>query len=431
MRTSIALAICVSLTTGLFAEGPLEGPAAEWTTVYDAGMAAGQRQSYEEAVALFERSWDLSRTPAEQGASATDLGQTYRHLGRMNEAKFWLERARQAWRTDPRQGSEFAVTSSTLADVYRVTGDYERAEQLLREVLVSPASDPASRGLVRNNLADLLREEGRSTEALPLFKESLGATGATSAATWKQRVGALIGLADIDRQYRDWDASVDKWNEVLVICRRERDKETEALALRGLGETWLRSGTTARAEPLLRRSLQMMEDNPDTLPEQIASAHSGMGELYRTENKLTLAENEWSRALQIVRTAFGEAHPQVAWLMEMLSDVYSARKEFVLAREYAARASETMRGSFGEDSMPVAVALTNQALVEQRASNLEAAAKDYERAIGIARIHPEHRSLQVVMIQRYAELLKAMHRSREAKTMLTQGDIQARSFQLK
>ena len=143
-----------------------------------------------------------------------------------------------------------------------------------------------------------------------------------------------------------------------------------------------------------------------------------MAELYRSENKLALAEGEWSRALQIDRTVLGEAHPQVAILMEMLSDVYSARGEFGLAREYATRASEAMSGSFGENSMPVAAALTNRAFVEERAGDLDAAAKDYERAIGIARAHPEHRSLQTAMIQRYAGLLKTMHRSREAKALL-------------
>jgi tetratricopeptide (TPR) repeat protein len=266
---------------------------------------------------------------------------------------------------------------------------------------------------------------GRSTEAQSLFKESID----SGTVPWQLRAGALIGLADIDGQNGDWEASIGRWNEVLEICRREKDEKTEAIALRGFAVTWLRSGTAARAEPLLRRSLRMMENNPDMPPEQIASTLASMGELYRSENKLALAEGEWSRALQIDRAALGEAHPQVAWLMEMLADLYSARGEFSLAREYATGASEMMSGSFGENSMPVAVALTNRAIVEQRARDLDAAAKDYEHAIAIARVHPEHRSIEAGMIQRYAGLLKAMHRTREAKAMLTQGDIQARSFQ--
>jgi tetratricopeptide (TPR) repeat protein len=421
MRTPIALAIYVSLNAACLAEGPVAvNNNTEWAAAYEAGLAAGQGPNNQQALDLFERSWETSRTAGERGMSAASLGRTYNRLGRVNEAKEWLERARQAFNTDPRLASKLAITASALADVYRTMGDYPGSERLLREALVSPSCDAESRAMLRNNLADLLREEGRSSEAQPLFKESIG----LDVISWQQRVGALIGLAEIDRQNGEWAASINRWNEVLETCRRERDERAEATALRGLGAAWLDSGAPARAEPLLRRGLRMMENNANMPPEEVASAHSSLAELYLSENKLALAEDEWSCALQIDSTVLGQGHPQVAVLMAKLSDVYSARGEFGLAREYARRAAETMKGSFGDNSMPVATALTNQAAVEQRAGDFDAAAKDYERAIRIARSHPEHRALQAVMIKRYAGLLKAMHRSGEAKALYTE----ARSF---
>jgi tetratricopeptide (TPR) repeat protein len=424
MRTPIALAIYVSVVTVIspvdsFAEGPVS--VGKWTTVYDAAMAANHRHNYEESLGLFQQSWEISRTAEERGISAIGLGRTYHLLDRAREAREWLDRARQAFSADSRLGYRLAVTTADLADLHRDTGDYPEAERLLREALASPAYDTESKGLLRNNLADLLRELGRSAEAQPLFKESIG----LRVVSWKVRIGALIGLAEIDRQNGDWEASVKQWDEALDVCRRERREGEEAVALRGLGLTWLDAGEPARAEPLLRRSLWIMENNPDMPPEQIASAHSGMAEFYRAEKKLALAENEWSQALRIDRSALGDAHPQVAILMEMLADVYSARGEFGLAREYATQASALMSSSFGEKSMPVAAALANRATVEERAGDREAAANAYERAIDIARVHPECRSFQVVVIQRYAGLLKAMHRPREAKAL----NIEARSFQ--
>jgi tetratricopeptide (TPR) repeat protein len=427
MYTPIALTVYVSLFTGIFAtacfaEDPMPSTT-QWTTVYDAGLAAAQSHSGEQALDLFQRSWEVSRTPAERGMSAASLGQAYRRLGRMNQAKEWLERARQTFSAEPRLPSKLALTSSALADLYRTMGDYPGSERLLREALASPSFDADSRAMLRNNLADLLREEGRSSEAQPLFMESLH----LGDIPWREGVAALIGLADIDHQIGDLTGSIGRWNEVLEICRREHDEKAEAIALRGLGVTWLDSGAAARAEPLLRRGLRMMENNADMPFEEVANAHSALAQLYRSENKLALAEGEWSRALQIDRTALGQAHPQVAVLMAKLADVYSARGEFGLARDYAARASESMSGSFGENSMQVATALTNQAEVEQRAGDLDAAAKDYQRAIRIARAHPEHRSLQLAMIQRYAGLLKVMHRSGEAKAL----SLEAKSFQAK
>ena len=426
MRAPIALAIYVSLTAACLAEGPVAvNKNIEWTTAYEAGLAASRQHSDEQALDLFERSWETARTGGERGMSATSLGQAWRRLGRMNDAKVWLERAREAFSPDPRLASRLAAASSDLADVYRTMGDYSGSERLLREALDSPCQvcDADSRAILRNNLADLMREEGRGAEAQPLFKESIGLTG----ISWQQRVGALIGLAEISREQGDWTAGINGWNEALEICRRERDERAEAIALRGLGMTWLNSGGTARAEPLLRRALRIMENNADMPHEEVANTHSGLADLYRAENKLALAEDEWSRALQIARTVLGETHPQVAVLMAKLAEVYSARGEFGIARDYAMRASRAMSGSFGENSLPAATALTNQAAVEQCAGDLDTAAKDYERAIRIARAYPEHRSLQLAMIQRYAGLLKEMHRPGEAKALY----LEARSFQAK
>jgi tetratricopeptide (TPR) repeat protein len=413
MRTPLALAICVSLAAACSAEGPADTTKTEWTSAYEAGLAASPSHSGEQELVLFERSWEISHTSGERGMSAASLGHTYRRLGRMKEAKEWLERARTESGSDTRLASKLAIAFSDLADVYRTMGDYTGSERLLREALTSPGCDAESRATLRNNLADLLREEGRSSEAQPLFQESLDIGG----ISWTQRVGALIGLAEIDRQNGYWEASIDRWNQALEICRRERDERAEAIALLGLGKTWLDSGTAARAEPLLRRGLRIMENNADMPLEEVAHAHSALAELYGAENKLVLAEDEWSRALQIDRTVLGETHPQVAVLMAKLSEVYAARGEFELAREYAMRASETMSGSFGENSMPAATALTNQAAVEQRAGDLDAAAKDYERAIRIARSYPEYRSLQIAIIRRYAGLLKVMHHPGEAKAL--------------
>ena len=130
-----------------------------------------------------------------------------------------------------------------------------------------------------------------------------------------------------------------------------------------------------------------------------------------------LAETAWSKALALERTAFGDIHPQVAWLMEMLADVYSARGERDVARDYATRALEAMKRALGENALPTAAAFANRANVEQRASDLEAAAKDYARALGIAHAHPGNDRLEKALLQRYSVLLKTMHRGQEAREM--------------
>jgi tetratricopeptide (TPR) repeat protein len=384
--------------------------------VYQSAVDASRQHRDEEARDLLGKSWQTAVTDDERGLAADGLGQTERRLGRMEEAKQWLGRAIEAFRQDPKQAHRLAVAAANLSDLERTTGNYDGAEAVLRKILNSPPGDEDARGFIRNSLADLLREEGRSQEAQRLFRETLDSPGPTA----RERIASMIGLADIDRAQSAWVSSISQWNEALDISRREKDQAAEAIILRGLGLTWLQSGSTARAEPLLKKSLKLVEANTEMAPEEVAGSHAGLAALYRAENKLALAEDEWTRALGIDRPLLGDTHPQVAILMEMLSDCYAARGEFAVARDYAARAADAMGRTFGENSMAQAAALTNQAGVEQRAGSFAAAARHFERAITIARAHPEHRSIGITMIERYAGLLKAMHRSGAAKALLAQ-----------
>ncbi len=281
-------------------------------------------------------------------------------------------------------------------------------------------SDPQSRENIRNSLADLLREQGKSPEARQLFEDSLKENG----VSWQERANALSGLADIDRQAGDWEASAQKWNQVLELASEQKDAVAEAIAARGLAAMWLETGQVARAEPLFRRAVNLIENSPDAPPDQLAAALAGIGGLYRAENKLTLAEDAFLRALQLDRAALGETHPQVAWLMEMLSDVYSTIGERDMALDYASRAVNVMQGLFGDASLPAAASMANRATIEQREKELNAALKDFDGALGIARSYPGNEVFKQTLTERYAALLKSMHRDREAKGLIAS----ARSF---
>ena len=422
MRTPIALTLYVFLTAATFAQSPPSANeiAAAWTAAHEAGLASSGLRNYAAARVSLEQSWELARTPDERGVSAHDLGQIFRRLGQPREALQWLERAWDIWREGSQTHSGLVTAASSLSDLKRSGGDYTGAECLLRKTLQLLADDPPSEAVVRIRLAELLREEGSNGEARNLYAKAVQ----VESISWKVRLSAMIGLADIDRESGVWDSSAQRWNEVLEIARKQKDELAEAVGLRGLATVWLDSGNPARAAPLFRRSLRILENNPAAPPEQVATSLSGMGELYRSQDKLALAEDAWSRALLIERQELGEGHPQVACLMENLAEVYSARSEYKLAPEYSNRASEILAGSFGGDSLPAAAALTNRALVEQRANDLNAAAKDYERAAGIARSHPENRTLAAAVIHRYSLLLRTMHRTREARAL----DTEARAF---
>ena len=297
---------------------------------------------------------------------------------------------------------------------FLATGDYGKAESSLRSALAS-ATDEDDIRTVRTALADLLREEGRFTESRPMYAAVLHSAGVTP----RQKFDALSGIADLDGIARNPELASSEWQEAIALARDMKDNALEADATRGLGMSWLDASNPTRAEPLLRRALGMMENDPAVKPWQLASATACLGRCYRMENKLALAEDAFSRSLDLHKKSFGEVHPQVAYVMERLAEVHALRGEFVLARDYSVRAIAVMRTSCGEASGAFVAALVNRGTVEQLAGALDAAAENYAAALKILDSNPDlraqHASLAPQIAERYAAVLKAAHRNREAK----------------
>jgi tetratricopeptide (TPR) repeat protein len=298
-------------------------------------------------------------------------------------------------------------------------GDYSGGEIAFREALAIPATSEGITTNLRNGLGDLLREEGKEGEARTLFNRVLSSPD----ITWQQQLTSIMGLAAMDGHAISPEAGAEQWMKVLAIAREHADKVSEGSALRGLAYMWFETGAPAKAEPLLRRSLQLLENNADAPAWEVASTLATTGQVYRAMDKLALAENVWTRALNLYRTIFGENHPQTAYIMERLAEVYALRKNFVMARQYSLRALEAMRVSCGDDSLAVAAALASQGNVEEYANSLPAALEDYSAALQIAREHPDNPKTEAGIMLHYAALLKATHRDREAKGVIAEAKL--------
>lgn len=335
----------------------------------------------------------------------------------------WLPLAAALCGQDRGIGGEAApaVTKDTISVVnsYRIKGDYKTAERLLRESLASAAAGPLARRALQYNLADLLREEVRAGEAHQLFTELLTSPHERDVLDLK----AMIGIADTDLLLGDSEGSIATWEKALSLSRERKDAQAEAIILRDLGRAWLASGSAARAEPLLKRSVHIAESNPDIESTQLAASLSVMGNYYLGEDKPSMAQELWVRVLSIQKEAFGENHPQVAYTMELLSQACGRLGENVRASDYATQASGIMSRWFGDDSIVAASALGNLAMVEEQIRAFADAATHYASAIRALRAYSELRSSTLILMQHYATVLKALRRNGEFKAL--QADIKA------
>jgi tetratricopeptide (TPR) repeat protein len=266
-----------------------------------------------------------------------------------------------------------------------------------------------------------LREQGRNEEARQQLARALILAGSSPV----EQIDSLLGMAELDRETMRWNESFAAWNKVMELARRQNDVNGEALALRGLGLTHLNRGDLSQAEPLLRRSLWLFENKKDSPPQQIANALQCVATIHYERKKYALAEDALMRGLDLLKNTLGEEHPHTARLMEQLAEVLGREKRYADARRYADHAYSVMRSKFGEESFSAAEARGTIGLVKQESHDLSGAAGDYEAAIRSFRgTEAADGQGLVILMDRYASLLNALHRKREARQL----EAEIRSF---
>jgi len=271
------------------------------------------------------------------------------------------------------------------------------------------------------NLADLLREEARDSEGLALVSKANQLAGLSTAT----RTELKIEAAELTRHMGMWNESIEDWNQIGALAESEHSLQLETAFTGGLGETWFDAGNTARAEPLLRRSLKLVQDDPDASAFQVATALAALGRLYISEDKLALAEEAIDEAMAKEEASFGPAHPQVALLLELRAQSFSRHGEAEAAREDLERAQRIMSDCFGAESIEVASVLAAMGDAEFRASRPKDAIAHYKVAIQIARDAGRDGARMANDIAlRYATLLKAAHKPEEARAVLAHGTAQ-------
>jgi tetratricopeptide (TPR) repeat protein len=402
MRTFAALAIYVSLASATYG--------ADWAVTHDQGRKAFIEHDFRSAADWLRQSWAAAQTDAERAVSANDLGAALHELGRDREAQQWLQQSLEIGKFAN------AATSETLAATDRNLGDYQQAGDVLRAALAERTNEGNGRARLLIALGDLLREQGKVTESRRLIEEALRIPG----IAWRREFDARAALADVERNAGAWQASQADWNTAAAIARQHAAPVLEALALRGLGETWLDLGNNARAEPLLRNALVVFGNNRELGANAIAAAETDLAQLYLNEDKTALAEESMRRAIQTDERWLGDDHPQVAFLLEMLAETLAQSRRLDLARNYFARAARIMAARFGEKSAAAAAVEASWGIVEQRFGDPGQAVALYEKALAALPADPDQEPLRLTLMERYAEVLKTTHRNQEARAVLAQ-----------
>jgi len=172
--------------------------------------------------------------------------------------------------------SKIATHLNNLAELYRIQGEYAKAETLYKKSLKIRKSllvqDHPDIALTLHNLAALYYLQGKNTDAEPLFHESL----------------------------KMWRTTLKPDHPLIARC------------LNNLALLYQSIGQYSDAEPLYISAIEICEKNPAENIENVAGYYSNLGGLYHQLEKYNEAQPLIFLALQIMEKVLYDSHPNLA-----------------------------------------------------------------------------------------------------------------------
>lgn len=407
-----ALYVCLLAMQSGAQEAKENGQKQGWLALQKAGCAAFEAGHYAEALEDFEQSLSLARTPDERAMALKDIGYSLSARGRHSDGIRKVEQALLAWQGIDPAGHGATETAVWIGNELRASERYTEAERALRAALSVNPRENQDRVMVLNALACLLVEQGRFVESREKFSMALN----LSPSAGDDRINALLGLGEVERATRDWGSAIAHLNEARALARAIKEPVQEAVALRSLGNNYADMGDFARAEPLLRRALTVLEADP-TMRSQYESTLVSLGFIYEAERKPGLAEDAFTRALA-AKGGLDAADARSTPALQALATIRAQEKRVAEAEDLAHRAYWVTKAAFGAESAPAAGSLGNIGLVEQLVGHFKSAERNYSEALRILRNNGLLNSdVAAGIMSAYAVVLRKLHRRSDAKAI--------------
>ncbi len=279
----------------------------------EAGEAAAQGGSHEEALHSFERALGLLvDDPPRRFQAHAGRERVLRALGRRTEQLVELavmrsiaEAARLDWAR--------AVALSRLARFELDSKRRDGVRALLDQALeaAKAAGDEAVEIDTLRLSAELERNDGRIAEALAATRKALERCGDRPEVR-VQRGLLLVLRGTLERRAGDVEAAYEALAEAVVLFRRSGIGRFEAHALDARADAASADGALADAVKLLRASLAIERDAGHRL--HLARKLTGLGQLYATLGEPEESRRFFARALEVV-DVFGDRAAHVEALL--------------------------------------------------------------------------------------------------------------------
>ena len=256
---------------------------------------------------------ELESEPELRSQLLATLGRIHRKLGNTREAWKLTQESLRLWQQEnPEDLSGLSARNNNLGAIAIDLGDYELAEDSLREALAlreQLGEESSNMVASLNNLASTLFERGAYEEAESLYRRGLDIRERT------------LG----------------------------RDDPRVAQSLLSLGALLHTRGELADAEPLLSEALTIRRQAFGDQDTRVASVMALLGSVRLGQGFPQQAEELYRKAIEIQSDRLGESHYLVAWSERNLAALRLASGELRAARKLLHRARANLNQALPSD----------------------------------------------------------------------------------
>ena len=260
-----------------------------------------------------------------------------------------------------------ATSLNNLANLYYNQGKHSEAEPLYLDALEMRrrlfTGDYPDVGNSLNNLALLYHNQGKYSEAEPLYLDALEMRRRLFTGDYPDVANSLNNLASLYDSQGKYSEAELLYLDALEMTKRlfTGDHPDVATSLNNLALLYHNQGKYSEAEPLYLDALEMRKrlftgDHPD-----VATSLNNLARLYDSQGRYSEAEPLYLDALEMTKRLFTGDHPDVATSLNNLARLYDSQGRYSEAEPLYLDALEMTKRLFTGDHPDVATSLNNLA----------------------------------------------------------------------
>jgi tetratricopeptide (TPR) repeat protein len=249
-----------------------------------------------------------------------------------------------------------------LGLMYQEQGKYPEAVSALQrsvtlKVKEHGQEDPTVAGSL-HNLAISYHYQGKYADAEPVYRRALAIRQKALGPKHPQVADTLNSLAFLLMDQEKYAEAAQLYKQALAIWEQALGRHSPALAqgLNNLGALYLRQGLYGEAEPLLKWSLSIRErslppGNPELVQtlNNLARVYSGLASDLYDQGKDAEAEPLYRRSLELLEKVYNTDHPLMADPVIGLANVYYNQGDCARAAAFYERSLTLMEKSLGPE----------------------------------------------------------------------------------